>query len=147
MALEEKSFEWDDLVLASLEELWNSQKTALSDDQKDRIGLAYLEYVLRIDDPTIKEFLDGVPDAYQNVGNRQSDLSKNEIDYDVFWTRVGEICANNQYSLTQTRQLIDSRDPWAIINMMGEISRERSHYPHKNSRVIQKIRVNAHVYK
>lgn len=138
-------FTWDDESVAFLSSLWGSQGRTLSRGQKDRIGIAYLTHILRVDELTIRGFLFGPasPNEYHAVGVRQSDVSKNDPNYAGFWGEVRDICDRRDYTDSLIRHLIASRDPWAVFSMMSNISP----FPHRDSIVLREIFVNAHAYR
>ncbi|MBS3172144.1 hypothetical protein J4438_01010 [Candidatus Woesearchaeota archaeon] len=124
--------------------LWDFQSVILNSEQKDRIGVAYLEYILKVDAPSIDDFLSDHPSAqvFHDVGMRQADISKNGPDYQAFWTEVRNITGPKHYTLSHVQQLAVSEDPWAVILMISTVSRHV-----QDSHVLNEILSNAHMYK
>jgi hypothetical protein len=121
--------------------LWLKHRSALTVEQKDGIGIAYLKHIIGADEKTIQVFLSDDLKARDYIGLRQGCSKPRKKDYDSFWKEVARI--TQDYIHDDLDWLIKSADveyAHIMIFQIDEILKEKSS-------VIKKINVNAHVYK
>jgi len=119
--------------------LWDYQKRTATVEQKNQIGMLYLLHVLKVDEKTARDFINEDEKAYHKVGMKQS-----AMPWDTnrkFWEEVSKI-----FPRAYTEEDIE----WLSANgAMGPITLLCSlweDYP-SDSSVLERLKINAHVYK
>ena len=121
-------------------DLWREQAAKSSSRQKDNIAMAYLKEVLGVSIKTCEDFKYDRSDAYKMVGMLQSGARERKESFDFFWQTVRTIFPS-EYSNKDVEFLM-SGGIHSVFTFM---------YAFENSAgttdLLNKLRVNAHIYK
>ncbi len=126
--------------------MWKGQgalpmEGGISCEQRDRIGVAYLEHIIGADGGIIEGFL-GNPEyprfgeANRFVGERQGNVKPSRGNYEGFWNAVKETVPS--YSEEEVNWLIKTQDPHGVNSMLYHLA---------GSDVLAEIATSAHAYK
>lgn len=135
-------FKFEDERLQKFSDLWFSQCSSASVEQKDRIGTAYMSKVLALGDEVARRFVRGDPHAYDRVGLRQGGPEHYVPDLEGFWDEVEEIFPNT-YSKEDIRHLVEKGGVPATRHLLWQIEIPQA----EMSKVLRRLAVNAHVFR
>jgi len=124
-----------------LSDVWFSQRTTATVEQKDRVGLAYISSILGLGDDIAERFVAGDRQVYHAVGMKQSGMPYN-TNTSKFWKEVQAIFPET-YRDEDMVFLVGSKDVVAVLHFLWQLEVPLAW----ESPVLRRLAHNAHVYK
>ena len=131
-----------------LSDLWLSQCESVTQEQKDRIGFAYIEKVLNLGKEVAERFVGGDRTAYHEVGMRQGGAKHYEPDLAGFWEEMRALFPG-VYTDEDIDFLVKEGEVGGVWHFIWQLQPSMSAKPWRGafSRILDELHVNAHVYK
>jgi len=119
--------------------IWFSQCSTATVEQKDKVGLAYIIQYLGFDEQTAQAFTSGDGSARHAIGMKQSNLPYTNLA--EFWNRIREIFPNTYTD--EDIAFLTEGGPAAICTFLNSIEIAMAW----DSEVLKALAINAHAYK
>lgn len=118
--------------------LWLSQRTSVTQKQKDTVGIAYISKVLGLGKEVAQRFALEDRTAYHEVGMKQGALRPTKEGLRSFWKEIRSLFPV-MYSDEDIIFLVEEGGISGVIDFLWQIG--------EDSPVLHALRVNAHTYK
>lgn len=134
-------FKFSDPGKQRLSDLWFSQRTTATVEQKDRVGLAYISTVVGLGDEAAQKFAQGDRAIFHEVGLRHAGSEDYNPDFAAFWREIAKI-----FPGTYTQEDLNFLANWGLAatwHLESQIEIQQA----EESPVLRSLALNAHAYK
>ena len=137
---ETNPYTFKDPQVQKFSDLWFSQQSTATVEQKNKVGLAYISTCLGFGDEIAQKFADGDNSAFSEVGRKQSALFKG-ISTTAFWQDIAQIFPD---TYTKDDILFLSRvGIEGVLHFQSQIEIPLA----EESPILRSLAINAHAYK